>query len=200
VDKQTHRPPNPNGLDGSKGRPLQGRRGSGPSVSVGFTYSRSTVSKIRSGHHLMTCGFAACYAERLRLSATEGSPQPCSSRVEGNAFHAARTRRFRGQISRKGGAFSHSKGQSPIKNRARPLLWTKVTHAIPASREGGPSIGYRACLSAYGHPARCRGSVPLPPGVGKMPTPQRTGRPRYESSSSRYFVKLSTLWAKGGKR
>ena len=53
---------------------------------------QACVSKIGSGYQLTTCGFAACSAERLRLSVAADSPRPRSCRVEGYAFRAARTR------------------------------------------------------------------------------------------------------------
>jgi hypothetical protein len=49
------------------------------------------LSKLRSGHRLTTSGFAACYAEWLRLSvARYHEPTSSARRVEGSAFQAAR--------------------------------------------------------------------------------------------------------------
>ncbi len=73
----------------------------------------------------LLCGKAAPFRRR-RFSPTSFVPRgrlclPCGTNEE-----------LRGQISRKGGAFSHSEGRSQTQKPAHPLSWTIVNTLWPA--------------------------------------------------------------------
>jgi hypothetical protein len=73
-------------------------------------------------HGMKTCGFAARYAERLRLSVVEATfkphPRPDAS---GRGWVEKM-----GAMGRKGEAFPHSRGRSPHEQQERLLIWTAV--------------------------------------------------------------------------
>jgi hypothetical protein len=70
-----------------------------------------SLSKLRSGHRGAICGFAACCAERLRLSA-RGEHQPPSAPAGRLSLPAGAEGQKMGKLGRKGGAFPHSGRQS----------------------------------------------------------------------------------------
>src|ERR1017187_3900736 len=73
----------------------------------------------------MTSGVAARCAERLRLSVIGARYRPHSRRRK-VLPPAARMRRKRGAIGRKGAAFPHSRGAKPLKHRDLSLIWTAL--------------------------------------------------------------------------
>src|ERR1035438_7069031 len=84
----------------------------------------------------MTCGFAACFAERLRLSVV-GEPQPTSSAPSGRlSLPDGAEREEMGKHGRKGEAFPHSRGRSPHERRERLLIWTAVRSCSPRRSRG----------------------------------------------------------------
>src|ERR1039458_1814726 len=83
----------------------------------------------------MASGFAARCAERLRLSVIGTRYRPHSRRRKALP-PAARMRRKRDAIGRKGAAFPHSRGAEPLKRRDLSLIWTALGFASHSKRGG----------------------------------------------------------------
>ena len=66
----------------------------------------------------VTCGCAACYAERLGLSGAQASWTTSSGRLEGSAFQPAGRRIRRCRIARRGRAFPRRGAAEPLSRQA----------------------------------------------------------------------------------
>jgi len=118
-----------------------------------------SLSRLPTIRRPVTCGCAACYAERLGLSGAKAAWTTSSGRLEGSAFQPAGRKIRRCRIARRGGAFPHSGAAEPLSRQA--------SAANLDSRGACHTRGPTACKKGDGEPSPT--SPAVTDGFGGMP-------------------------------